>query len=157
QVRIAAFNNLAGSSLGDLPPQHAKDVALYLLTVEGADLAEVSEKLDSFARCCPVLLALADGAGERRVTQKTAERVVGGVLGEPLQFAADEDWRGPCRKLLLQRALDVTGTTLIGADQAADILRELYKIQGQAFGMDDAELMKCIRPSQALAAVIKHV
>src|SRR5262249_35164180 len=68
----------------------------------------------------------------------------------------DEDWRTACRMMLLQRALDLTGSSTSSAGQAAKILREVYKEQGLAFGIDDREVMALSRATQVLESVIKH-
>ncbi|GEM_PF-429222 len=158
-VRVTAFNNLAGSVSNDLAPRHAQKIAKYLLVTiqQKSELDDVRAKLEAFAKCRHLLLALADYAGKDDVSQKTTEAIVGGVLGEPLRFARDEDWRSACRKMLLQRALDLTGSVMTGADQAAEILRDLYKEQGLALGIDDPDFLALTRPTQVLERVIKHV
>jgi hypothetical protein len=159
QVRLAAFNNLAGGGLDHLTPQQAKNIAQYLLTAieQTSELEDVTAKLDAFAKCRPLLLALADAAGDPEAAQKTAETIVGGVLGQPLRFAGDDDWRLACRKLLLHRALELTESGLNSGDRAADVLRDLYKEQGLAFGLDDPDFLKLTRATQVLAGVVKHV
>ena len=117
----------------------------------------MAAKLDSFAKCRPLLLALADYATNDNVTQQTTEAIVGGVLGQQLRFARDEDWRLGCNKLLLQRTLDLTGSTTSGADQAAETLRDLYKEQGRAFGFEAPEFLALTRPTQVLESLVKHV
>jgi hypothetical protein len=158
-VRVAAFGNLAANVTDDLAPRHARIIAEYLLlkVEQKSELEEVTGKLESFARCRHLALALADCVAGENATQQTAESVIGGVLGQPLRFARDEDWRSACRKMLLQRALDLTGTTMSGADQAAVVLRDLYREQGLALGLDDPEFLGLTGPTRVLERVIRHV
>jgi hypothetical protein len=157
-VRLAALANLAGNFPNDVAPRHAQRLAKYLLSIQDrAELEEVTAKLESFAKCRHFLLALADQVGKDETRPKTAEAIVGGVLGKAAQFARDEDWRTPCRKMLLQRALDLSQHGPTAADQAAEVLRALYREQGVAFGMDDADFAMLHRPAQALEALVKHV
>jgi hypothetical protein len=159
-VRLAAFNSLAGTVTSDLAAPHAQKIARYLLlTVEPkSELEDVSAKLDSFAKCPQLLVALADCAAYNSPKQATTEAVVGGVLGQRLRFARDEDWRAACRKLLLQRALELSARPASGAgDQAAAMLLDLYKEQALVFGMEDTEAAGLTRPSRVLEAMIKHV
>src|SRR5262249_23111623 len=137
-----------------------KKIATYLLSLKNQqknELEEVAAKLDSFGKCRQLLLTLADHAAREDVTQQTTEAVVGGLLGKSLRFARDEDWRTACRTMLLERALDLTGSSTNGADQAAKIMGELYKEQGLAFGIEDPEFLALTRPTQLLQSVIKHV
>ena len=160
QVRVAAFKRMAENVSGELSPRHARKIAAYLLSLKNDqkdELAEAVAKLDSFRNCRQLLLALADHAAKEDVTQQTTETIVGGLLGKSLRFARDEDWRTACRTMLLQRALDLTGSSTSSADQAAKILGELYKEQGLAFGIDDPEFLALTRPTQVLESVIKHV
>jgi hypothetical protein len=159
QVRIEAFNNLADKVSRDLAPQHAQPIARYLLvTIEQkSELEAVTGKLTSFARCHHLLLALADLATNDSVAQERIEAVAGVVLGQPLRLARDEDWRSACRKLLLQRALDLLAVSTKGPDKAADVLRDLYKEQGLAFGLEDPEFEAQTRPTGVLEGLIKHV
>ena len=46
---------------------------------------------------------------------------------------------------------------MIGADQAADILRDLYKEQGKAFGIEAPDFFELTRPTQVLERVIEDV
>jgi hypothetical protein len=157
-VRVDAFTRLAGSVANDLAPQHAQKIARYLMSRDKAELEKVTAKLGSLARCRHLLLALADcAANDDKVRQQTAEAIVGVVLGQDLRFARDEDWRSGCGRMLLQRVLDLTASTKAGADQAADFLRQLYKEQGMAFGIDDPKFLELTRPTQVLESVIRHV
>lgn len=158
-VRLGAVSNLASSFTAEVAPRHVRRLARYLLTIQDkAELDEVLGKLDSFARSRHLFVAVADQIGKDAV-QKTAEAVVGGLIGQSLQFARDEDWRSACRRLLLQRALQNTGPAAAGgaAEQAADMLCALYREQSYIFGMDEKELEKLTRPAQALAALMKQV
>lgn len=159
-VRISAFNNLAGSVGDDLAPRHAQKIGRYLMQIQQkSELDDVESKLDKFGKCRQTLLALADAAGNEslNVAQKTAETVVGGVLGQALQFARDEDWRSACRRLLLQRALELSGRTNNSAEEAAEILSDLYREQGVILGIDDPTFAELTRPAQVLERVVKHV
>jgi len=160
-ARVAALENIASSvsSAGnELAPRHARRLARYLLTVQDKELEEIAPKLESFTKCRHLILALADQVEKTEGPQLTAESVVGAVTGQTLQFNRDEDWRSACRRLLVQLALDLGAqrATSVG-EQAAEMLRDLYKEQGYAFGMEEGELASLTRPAQALAAVIKHV
>jgi hypothetical protein len=160
KVRLAAFSNLAANLPDEVPAPAARKIAEYLLGRAGqqSELEDVSARLEPFARCRTVVLALADClAKEDKATQLTTETIVGGVLGQPLRFARDEDWRSACRKLLLQRALDLTGNAQSGADQAEAILRDLYREQGLAFGLEDKEFLALPGPTQVLERLIQHV
>ena len=158
-VRTAAFENLAGKSLDKLPPQHARKIARYLLETIATDeeLAAVSGKLKAFANCPPVLQALEDVVADGKMTQERAEAVVGGVLGQRLRFARDEDWRLACRKLLLERCLESIPVPANDGDRVAEIFRELYKEQGLSFGLEDREFLDQTRPAKVLEGLIKHV
>jgi hypothetical protein len=159
--RVAAFENLADSVLNDLTPPQAKKIAEYLLVIVQTDdeLEKGKLKLESFGECRPLLLALADLIGDEDtpIAQKRTEAIVGGVLTQQLGFAGDKEWRTACRTMLIQRALDLTSSVLVGADQAADILCALYKEQGRALGIEAPDFFELTRPTQALESVIKHV
>lgn len=158
-VRTGGFINIAAKVPDDMSSRIAQKIARYLLVVAKKDeLDEVADKLNAFAQCRNFLLALSDQVSRDEIVPKSAEMVVGGVLGESLKFANNEDWRASCRKMLLERVLDMTETKRGGADEAADLLRDLYKEQGIAFGMNpEAELGALTRPTQVLAAVVKRV
>jgi hypothetical protein len=161
-VRIAAFDNLAGSVPPELPRQQALAVARYLLGTiqQKRELDEITPKLTAFAACRPLLLALADVASNEKnadVTQQRTEAIVAELLGQRVRFARDEDWRGGCRKLLLNRVLELTGTPCGGADQAAEILRDLYREQAIVFGVADPDFPQLTRPTRVLEGLIKHV
>ncbi|MBX9678377.1 MAG: PPC domain-containing protein [Gemmataceae bacterium] len=158
-VRTGGFLNIAAKVPDDMTPRIAQKISRYVLVVAKKDeLDEVAGKLNAFAQCRNFLLALSDQVSREEILQKSAETVVGGVLGESLKFANNEDWRTSCRKVLLERVLDMTETKRGGADEAADLLRDLYKEQGIAFGMNpEAELGALTRPTQVLAAVVKRV
>jgi hypothetical protein len=81
------------------------------------------------------------------------------LLGQQLRFARDEDWRLGCRKLLLQRALDLTKHAAANddADRAADYLRDLYKEQGLAFGLDTPEFEGQTQLTAVLERLVGHV
>jgi hypothetical protein len=159
QVRVAALNKVAAAIPKDLAPRHALKIARYLLVTiqQKSELDEVAPKLESLGKCRHLLLALADEAADESATQQTTEAVVGGVLGQPLRFARDEDWRTACRKLLLQRVLELTTSTTGPAAQAADMLRDLYKEQGVAFGLEDPKFLALTRPTRVLEALTRHV
>ncbi|HMF19251.1 MAG TPA: hypothetical protein VKE98_18720, partial [Gemmataceae bacterium] len=159
KVRIAAFLKIADLVSSDLGPRHANKIAGYLFSFrkdQKSELEDVSGKLESFAKCRSFLLALADQANRDDVTQQNTEAIVGGILGKPLRFARDEDWRSECRKLLLQRALELTTSGTTGADHAAKILGELYKEQGLAFGIEDPDFLALTSPTRVLEGVIKQ-
>jgi hypothetical protein len=161
-VRIAAFKNLTGSIPNDLSYRYAEKLASYLLVTEWkpleAELQAVTGPLPSLVNCRHLLEALADviANGEKLAQQRT-EAIVGGLLGQKLRFARDEDWRSACRKLLLQRALELTGHANNEADRTADFLRDLYKEQGLAFGLEDPAFAGQTQISPVLEALVKHV
>ncbi len=163
-VRIRAFKNLAGSVSNDLAYRHAQRMANYLLLTEwdDAELNAATESLLSLTRCRLLLQALADvvARGDKLVQMRTVA-LVGGMIGQPLlRFDRDEDWRPACRKLLLQRALELTGhapASTNEADRAADFLRDLYKEQGLAFGLEAPDFEEQIQLAPVLASLIKHV
>ncbi len=158
-VRIAAFNNLADSLPSDLSYQHGQKIARYLLLTagQGAELEAVLGKLEPLAKCRFLLQALADVIASENVTQQRTEAIVGGILRQPLRFAKDEDWRSACRKPLLQRALEMTGRHYHAADRAADFLRDLYKEQGLAFGLESPDFLAQTQLNPVLEGLIKHV
>ena len=156
-TRVKAFKSLAGSVRNDLAAQDAQKIARYLLATiqQQSELDDVTPTLESIAKNRPLLVALADSAD---VTKKDrAEVIVGVVLGKPVRFDRDEDWRPTFRKMLLQRALDLTDTTMGGADQAADILRYLYQEQGRVLGIDDPEFQALSSPARVLERIVQHV
>jgi hypothetical protein len=161
-TRVTAFKNLVGNLPNNLEVQHAEKIARYLLVTitTDAELEEVSDKLDSLGSCRNLLSALADiiSIDDKLGHERTAA-VVGGILGKQLRFARDEDWRSAARKLLLQRALDLTSVspTAATADMVAQFLRDLYKEQGLAFGVEGEEFLAHAQPSRVLEALIKHV
>ena len=159
--RGTALENIAGSVLDDMTPPQAQKIAKYLLVTDQAEdeLEKVKAQLESFHECSPLLLALADVIGDENtaLAQKRTEAVVGGVLTNPAGFAGDPEWRSACRTMLVQCALDLTRSARTGADQAADILRDLYKEQGKALGIEAPGFFGLTRPTQVLEAVIKHV
>ncbi len=161
-VRIAAFKNLTRSPPKNLAYRHAQKIATYLLLTEWQppepELEAVTSQLPALAKCRHLLEALADAiANEDKLTQRRTEVVVGGLLKQPLQFARDEDWRSACRKLLLQRALELTGRPSDEADKAAEVLRDLYKEQGLAFGLEDPDFLEQTQITVVLEGLIKHV
>jgi hypothetical protein len=158
-IRTSGFINIAAKVPNDMSPRVAQKISRYLLGVaKKEELDDIGDKLNAFAQCRGFLLALSDQVGREEVVPKSAEFVVGGVLGESLKFANNEDWRASCRKMLLERVLDMTETKRGGADEAADLLRDLYKEQGIAFGMNpETELGALTRPTQVLAALLKRV
>jgi hypothetical protein len=157
--RAKAFQNLASSTGSNLGARRAQKIAEYLLLTnkQKSELEQVAATLNAFTRCRPVILALADQTWNEKVTQQNAELIIGGVLEQPLRFAQDEDWRSACKKLLLGRALELTASTTTGADQAAEILANLYKEQGQAFGITGGEFLALTRPTLVLQRVVKEV
>lgn len=162
RTRIAAFTNLARSLPDDLPYRQAQLIATYLLVTEwdppAPELETVKGQLPSLGKCRRLLEALADVlARGDKLARPRAEAVVGGLLGKPLDFAPDDDWRSACRKLLLQRALGLTGRPSKEADKAADFLRDLYKEQGRAFGLEDPGFEGQTRLSAVLEQLIPHV
>lgn len=157
-ARVAALENIAANASNDIAARHARRLARYLLSVQGNELDEIAPKLESFNKCRPLILALADQVDKTEGAQKTTEKVVGDIVGQNLQFDRDEDWRTASRRILLQRALELGAPAATNvAEQAAEILREIYKEQGYAFGMEESELASCTRPAQVLGAVIKYV
>jgi len=164
-VRILAFKNLAGSVPNDLRYSDAKTMASYLLLPpewEDPELEAVTGQLPSLARSRRLLEALADVIAKRdSLAQKRTEAVVGGLLKLPrLHVAEDENWQSACRKLLLQRALKLTVRTTTAtnvADKAADSLRDLYKEQGPAFGLEDLDFDEQTQLTPVLERLIKHV
>jgi hypothetical protein len=122
----------------------------------------VTESLQSLTRCRCLLQALADiiGRGDKLSQQRTVA-IVGVLLGQPnLHFDRDDDWRSTCRKLLLARALELTGRDALAtsdADRAADFLRDLYKEQGLALGLDAPDFEEQSQLAVVLASLIKHV
>jgi hypothetical protein len=157
---VAAFVKIADGAAADLTPPQAQAVAKFLLlTAAREEVDEVKPKLESFADNRAVLLALADLVGDETaaIAQKQAEVIVGGMVGSELRFAGDEDWRSGCRRPLLRRALDMTGSAMVGADQAAGYLRAVYAEEGAAFGIEDHSFFELTGPTQVLEALIRHV
>jgi hypothetical protein len=159
--RTAALESLADSALNELTPLQAQKIARYLLvTITTEDeLEKAKPKLESFVECRFLLLALADLVGDESaaIAPRHTETIVGGVLGQQVGFVDDTDWRSTCRTMLLQRALDLTRSVTTGADQAADLLRDLYKEQGMALGNEAPDFFAQTRPTQVLLSVINHV
>lgn len=154
--RLAAFVSLAG--VRDLRPQHAHKVARYVLTIDQqSEFDAAVGKLPSVAESMSLLLGLADVITGDKVAQERAEAVVAGVLGQQVRFARDEDWRTGCRRLLLQRTLELTAPPSTAADQAAEVLGELYKEQALALGVAAAEVQAQRRPARVLDRLIHHV
>jgi hypothetical protein len=159
-VRVAAFLKIADNVSDDVTSGQAKRIAGYLLSLKNEqkkELEDVAARLDAFGKCRNLLVALADVAAKDPITQQTTEAVVGGVLGQPLRLARDEDWRSLCRKMLLERALDLTSSGTSGADQAAKILGDMYREQGLTFGVDDPEFLAQTLPTRVLEGLIRHV
>jgi hypothetical protein len=163
KVRIAAFKNLAGNLPDGLVYRHAKTIASYLLLTdwEDAELAAVTEQLPNVASCSRLLQALEDViANSEKLSQQRTEAVVGALFGKQLRFARDEHWRSACRKMLLQRALELARPATAAnneADRAADYLRDLYKEQGLAFGVDAPDFEEQTQLAAVLERVVKHV
>ncbi len=162
EVRMAAFKNLAGSLPNDLPYRHAQKIAAYLLVTAweplDAELEAATGLLPPLSRCRRLLEALADAiATGDKLAQRRTEAIVGSLLGQRLRFDRDEDWRSACRKLLLQRALDLTGRPSNEADRAADTLRDLYKEQSLAFGLEAPDIQEQTRLTPVLERLIEHV
>jgi hypothetical protein len=162
-VRIAAFKNLARNLPNDLAYRHAQKIAAYLLLTESdaldAELEAVSGQLPSLANCRNLLEALADAvANGDKLAQRRTEAIVGGLLAKKLHYDRDEDWRLACRKLLLQRALSLTGRGNNNeADKDADFLRELYKEQGLAFGLEASDFQEQTQLTAVLERLVQHV
>jgi hypothetical protein len=158
-TRIEAFKNIADNASEDLLPRHAQAIARYLLALQpkSAEMEKATAKLASFSKCRHLLLALSDYADKKETTQETAETIIGGVLGQQLRFDKNEDWRLSCRKLLLEQAQELILTRKSGAEEAADLLRDLYKEQGLTFDMDSSAFKGMTRPTQVLESVVKHV
>jgi hypothetical protein len=158
-VRIRAFKNLAANVSNDLPYRYAQLLASYLLLTEWADseLDAVTGALSSLGKCRCLLQALSDvvASGDRLGPQR-AVAVVGALIEQPLRFDRDEDWRLGCRKLLLQRALELTGPAN-NADRAAGILRDLYREQGLAFGLEVPDVEERTELTPVLELLIRHV
>jgi hypothetical protein len=160
-VRIAAFKNLAGGAPDDLAYRPAQKIANYLLLTEWEDseLNAATGQLSSLAKCRHLFEALADVLANGG-TQRRTEAVVGSLVGQQLRFARDEDWRTACRKLLLQRALELSKPATPAnndADKTADILRDLYKQQGLAFGVEDPDFEELTEVTAVLERLIRHV
>jgi hypothetical protein len=164
EVRTRAFRNLAGNVPNELVYRHAARIADYLLatTWNEAERNAATEALPSLAGCRHLLQALADGiAAAPKLEPQRTVAVVGALIRQPdLRFDRDEDWRAGCRKLLLKRALELTGrggAATNDADQAAELLRDLYKEQGLALGLDAPDFEEQTELAQVLARLIKHV
>jgi hypothetical protein len=159
-VRIAAFKNLTRRLPNNLAYRHAQKIAHYLLLTESEqlELKAITGQLPSVAKCRRLLEALADViANGNNLAQKRTEVIVGSLLEQNLRFARDEDWRSACRKLLLQRALELTGRTSNDADKAADFLRDLYAEQGLAFGLETPDFQEQTQVTAVLERLVKHV
>jgi hypothetical protein len=158
-VRITAFNNLAGSVPNDLAFPHAQKIARYLLLsiAQDAELEAITPKLASLDKCLNLLEALADVIANETVPPQRAEVIVGGVLRQQVRFAKDEDWRSACRKLLLQRTLELTTPTANTANRVAEFLRDMYKEQGLALGLEDQAFLTQTQLTRVLEGLIKHL
>ena len=163
KVRMAAFKNLTGNIPNDLPYRHARKIANYLLLTEWEPLEPEREfeaakgQLPSLAKCRHLFEALADIIDGGKLSPKRTEAIVGGLLKQRLRFDPDENWRSACRKLLLQRALELTGRGTSDADKTADYLRDLYKEQGLAFGLDTPDFEKQTKLLPVLEHLVTHV
>lgn len=156
--RTAAMEKIATLVKGEIPPSQAQKIAKYLLSAKEKEVEDVADRLASFARCQALLLALSDGLARDEGTLKSTEMIVSGILERRVPpFAKNEEWRVPCRKLLLQKALELAQAKRNGADDAADSLRDSYREQGLILGMDEKSTKPMTRPSLAVAGVIKHV
>src|SRR5205807_1268837 len=101
-VRSGAFLNIAAKVPDDVSVRTGSKLAKYLLVVaKQEEFDEIGDKLKDFAHCRNLLLALSDQVMRDDVPQKSAETAIGGMLGETLKFANNEDFRASCRKLLL--------------------------------------------------------
>ncbi|HEY7314628.1 MAG TPA: hypothetical protein VH643_35090 [Gemmataceae bacterium] len=163
-VRIAAFKNLAPRLPNDLSYRQAQPIADYLFPTEwdlsDAELESITSLLPPLAACPHLLEALADAIANReKLSQTMTEAIVSGVLNlnRKLRFERDEDWRSGCRKLLLQHAVDLAGSTSNEADLAAESLCFWYKVQALAFGLDDQDFSEQTRLPLVLEGLIKHV
>jgi hypothetical protein len=161
-VRLAAFQNLAGNVTDELAYRHAAKIAAYLLQTdwEESEQNSVISGLPSFARCRSLLEAVADAISHgEKLTQQRTERVVGGLLGQELHSARDEDWRLASRVLLLKRAGSLGGpkSTTVDADAFAGYLRDLYQAQGMAFGLDESAFEEQAQLTAVMERLIKHV
>jgi hypothetical protein len=163
-VRGRAFTNLAGSLPSDLEPTYAKPIARYLLLKEWAEgeADGVKPQLSKVARCRPLLQELDDliANSPGKVKQEQAEAVLEGLFGERQHFPP-EGWHSRARKLLLRRMLELTERRQAAgagdADKAAALLRDLYREQGLAFGMESTALEGQTQLTEVLESLIKHV
>jgi hypothetical protein len=169
-IRGAAFKRLTSRLPDELPYPQAKIIANYLLPSDWEptedELASITRQLPTLARYPYLLEALADeiANGEKERKQEKVTAVVGGLLNQKLPAEQNADWRAACRALLLERACELhraqqrSGPAAgSDADMAADYLRELYKAQARAFGLDETDFPEHAQPSLVLEALIRHV
>ncbi len=160
KVRLEAFAVLADKLTNDLDYPQANYIArqLLLMAWKESELDKVTKRLKNLTNCRALLQAVADVISEndKSLDQQRSQTITGALVGKRLD---DEDWQSDCRKELLQRALELTParSTSGTADEAAGFLRDLYKEQGQAFGLDDDDFNGQTRLTGVLERLIKHV
>jgi hypothetical protein len=159
--RISSFQSIVTKLPADFRPSDlamrpAQLIARYLLMIRtNSELEEVLPKVAPLAKSRNMLLALADKI-DQDADQKATEGVVGTIVSQPLRFGKDDNWILSCRRLLLQKAIELTETSN-PAVETADILCNLYKEQAALLGIDSAGLKDMARPSAVLEAMIRHV
>jgi hypothetical protein len=163
KTRISAMQNIATKLKGDLrekdlTPKQAAKLAKYLVAVtDKTEGEEALTALPPLAKSRNLMIALADNLETDKANQRMTESVVGNLLDQTLSFGKGETWRLACRKLLLQQALELTGSKKNSATDAGDLLRDYYREQAGLFGVPAAELTPLERPSQVMEILIKHV
>jgi hypothetical protein len=159
--RIAAIQRIViklppNLTQNDLAMRPAQLMARYLATIKtDAELEEVLPKIAPLAKSPNLLLALADRMDQDAVHQ-ASQAVVGALVGQPLRFGKDDNWRLSCRRLLLRQTLALSSTS-DPATEAAAIMRGLYAEQAILLGSDGAGLKELTRPSQVLEKMIEQL
>jgi hypothetical protein len=170
-IRSAAFKNLTSRLPDDLSYNQAKKIANYLLPTDWEptedELEFIMRQLPALARFPYLLVALADEIANegKKFNQARVVPIIGGLLQQKnLSLAPDEDWRKAFRTLLLQRAVRLQNAqerrgpaASNDADAAAEHLRDLYKEQARAFGLDDSEFSEQTPVTAVLEQLIKNV
>jgi hypothetical protein len=160
KVRLESFKNLIDKLPKELAYADASRISLCLLTSrwKESELGQLTERVKPLANNRSLLYALNDvifGVAKTDLDGPRTQAIVGALVGKRLD---DEDWQSDCRKELLQRALELTPHTASDlADKAAEFLRDLYKEQGLAFGLDDADFNGQTQLTAVLERLIKHV
>jgi hypothetical protein len=123
---------------------------------------DLKPQLPKVARCRPLLQELDNVLADEdkfRLRQEQTEAVLEGLFEKRRNFAR-EDWRAKARQVLLRHMLALAERRKpVGgdADKAAALLRDLYKEQALALGMDSATLEGQTRLTQVLESLIRHV